>query len=107
MAFEHRIAAMQEAIGNDRLSFSAHALDEMFVDRIVASDVRVALLGSVELIEDYPTYHKGSCCLVLCWIAGEPIHAVVSYPPDITVVTVYRPDRARWSDDFRRRLPRP
>jgi hypothetical protein len=92
MEFEQRIAAMQAAIGNDRLSFSAHAFDEMFADHIVASQVRAALLGSVELIEDYPTYHKGSCCLVLCWIAEEPIHAVVSYPPDITVVTVYRPD---------------
>ena len=45
-------------------------------------------------------------CLVLGFIADEPIHAVLAIDKDfdrIFIITIYRPSRERWQDDWRNR----
>lgn len=79
----------------------------MAADGILAGE---AIEGAVvaTVVEDYPDYFKGPCTLVLQQDrGGNPIHVVWGIPREQTspavLVTAYRPDPMRWTDDFLRR----
>jgi hypothetical protein len=63
-----------------------------------------------EVIEDYPGDPRSSSCLVLLNVGDEqPVHAVWAFDDGsgrAILITVYRPDPARWSDDLRQRRPK-
>ena len=93
------------AQGNVRIS--DHGYDELAEDGILARDV-VSALSDGETLEDYPDFPKGPCVLVLLSDGdGRPLHAVWGIPKGedgpAVLVTAYRPDPNRWTDDFRRR----
>jgi hypothetical protein len=63
-------------------------------------------MGSV--IEEYPEYPKGPCVLLLQRDReGEPMHVVWGIPKGYSspavLITAYRPDPARWDDEFKTR----
>ena len=62
-----------------------------------------------EVIEDYPTDPRGPSCLVLLAVEGDlPVHFVWGFDDGAgraILITVYRPDPERWSDDFMKRRP--
>jgi len=69
-------------------------------------DVRGVLVNG-ETIEDYPDDIPYPSCLILGWRGRRPLHVVAAYNVDdeeIIVITVYDPDPALWSEDYRRRL---
>ena len=81
-------------------------ISEVYINLSVR-DVVSGLAGA-ELLEEYPDFSKGPCVLVLENDQdGQPIHAVWGIPSGSTspsvLVTAYRPDPARWTDDFRSR----
>lgn len=92
-----------------RLVVSDHAYDELGEDGILAVELIDGLPEAV-VIEDYPNAFKGPSVLVLQKDrAGREVHAVWGIPAGKTepavLVTAYRPDPFRWSDDFRKRNP--
>lgn len=88
---------------------SVHGYEELAEDGLLASEVVDGLVEAV-VIEDDPTYPKGAFVLVLQRDRlGSPIHVVWGIPRGQTspavLVTAYRPDPARWHEDFQRRRP--
>jgi hypothetical protein len=85
---------------------SRHALIEMERDGILFADLENTLAGSV-LVEDYPDHVRGPCVLLLHASASGPMHAVWGFragsATPVVLVTAWRPDPARWTDDFRER----
>jgi hypothetical protein len=94
-------------IGGLEIRVSDHGYEELAADDILVREV-VAGAEKAEALEDYPDYPKGPCVLVLQRDeAGEPIHVVWGIPKGKTspavLVTAYRPDPERWSDEYRHR----
>jgi len=99
-------AAIQTLVRNGEIRISEHGYDEMVEDGLHAREVLAGIGGAV--VEDYPTYPKGPCVLVLQQDrTGLPIHVVWGIPKSqmspAVLVTAYRPDPARWTADFMRR----
>ena len=95
------LVARQEVVVSD------HGYDELAADNIPIHDLLTGVQDAT-VIEEYPTYHKGPCVLVLQKDQqGQPLHVVWGIPQHAVspavVVTAYRPDPARWTDDFMRR----
>ena len=96
-----------DLVQGGEVQISAHGYDEMVEDGILAGEVIDSVPAAV-VVEDYPEYLKGRCILVLQRDrSGGPIHVVWGIPRGQTspavLVTAYRPDLARWTDDFLRR----
>jgi len=101
------LAQVVALAGRGDVKISDHGYDELAEDGIFVRDV-VRALPDAELIEDYPDFPKGPCVLILQQDRdGRPLHAVWGIPKGETtpavLVTAYRPDPARWTDDFRSR----
>ena len=94
-------------VGRREVRVSDHGYDELAADGILVREV-VGGVDQAQVLEDYPKYPKGPCVLVLQRdAAGSPIHVVWGIPKGKTspavVVTAYRPDPERWTEDFQRR----
>ena len=98
---------IRELVDRREVQISDHGYDEL-ADEDIFLDEILAGVADAALVEDYPTYHKGPCVLVLQRDErGQPIHVLWGIPKNASspavVVTAYRPSRDRWSDDFMRR----
>lgn len=85
---------------------SKHCLDRTLDRQIDLGDAADAVRDdSPEVIEDYPTDNRGPSLLILCQGPSERwYHIQCSYPPVVKLITIYSPDPARWTEDFRRRI---
>lgn len=79
----------------------------MFERGITEEEIRKTLRDG-EIIELYPDDTPYPSRLVLGRPGGRPLHVVVAdntRENETIVVTVYEPDPALWTADFRRRKP--
>ena len=107
-------AGLSEFIEKLRLLVSAgdvriseHGYDELAEDGLTAKEVIDGIVDA-QVIEDYPSYPKGPCVLVLQRDRlGQPIHVVWGIPrghdKPAVLITAYRPDPERWDEAFIRR----
>ncbi len=98
---------IRELVAGREVQISDHGYDELADDDLFVDDILAGLAAAV-VVEDYPAYHKGSCVLVLQRDGYDrPVHVVWGIPKGASspavLVTAYRPDPARWSEDFVRR----
>lgn len=98
-----------DLVQNGDVRISAHGYDEMAEDGILAGEA-LGGVGTSVVVEDYPEYAKGPCVLVRQFDRSErPIHVLWGIRKGQTspavLVTAYRPDPARWTDDLLRRKP--
>ena len=101
------LARILDLVRADEVRISAHGYDEIAEDGILAGEV-IDGVEAAAMIEEYPAYPKGPCILVPQRDGrGNPIHVVWGIPRGRTspavLVTAYRPDPARWTEDYLRR----
>lgn len=94
-------------VQDGHVRISAHGYDEMIEDGILAGEALEGVRAAT-VVEDYPEYSRGPCTLVLQRDrSGNPIHVVWGIPTGQTspavLVTAYRPEPTRWTDNFLRR----
>ena len=94
-------------VGRGEVRISDHGYDELAADGILVRDLVEGVADAV-VVEDYPEYPKGPCVLTLQKDRdGKVIHVVWGIPKNVSgpavLVTAYRPDSERWTDDFQRR----
>src|SRR5262249_34904775 len=103
------LARVKSLIAEGKVRASQHGYNELANDGLFYDEL-VGGIEDAQVIEDYPTYAKGPCVLVLQRDAGgKPVHALWGLAKGTTepavLITAYRPDPARWEADFLRRKP--
>jgi hypothetical protein len=94
-------------IEKKEILISDHGYDELGEDNIFIRDI-MENVNTAIVIEEYPDYPKGPCVLLLQKDEqSKPIHTVWGIPKGesspVVLVTAYRPDPKKWSNDFLRR----
>ena len=107
MAVSETLDRIKRLVSIGEVRISEHGYDELAADGLLAREV-ISGLGESELVEDYPDYPKGPSVLVLqADSEGEPVHAVWGIPKGkdkpAVLVTAYRPDPKKWTEDFMQR----
>jgi hypothetical protein len=92
-------------MNNPKITFRVHALQRMFERDVLAKNV-VQAIQSGETIEDYSMEMPEPSRLILAFKGKRPFHVVISENPktnEITIITVYVPDPAKWDKNFKSR----
>ncbi|SRR6266851_8856900 len=101
------LKAVKQLVAAGDVRISEHGYDELSEDDIPIRDLLTGIQAAT-IIEDYPEFPKGPAVLVLQFDStNRPVHVVWGIPKGFTspavLVTAYRPDPARWKDNFTER----
>jgi len=89
-------------VNNFKTLFRLHAVQRIYERGISTKKVLQALVSG-ETIEDYSAEMPEPGRLILGFQGKRPFHIVTSENPianQITIITVYLPDPAKWNKDF-------
>ncbi|MBM4030266.1 MAG: DUF4258 domain-containing protein [Planctomycetes bacterium] len=102
------IEEILDAIRSNRVRVTEHAQEEAEDDGLPIDEVFLSV-DQGDVIEDYPSAKPRPACLIYGRTpSGEPVHSVWALDRNsgwAVLVTIYRPDPARWVD-WRRRRPK-
>jgi hypothetical protein len=100
------ISEIVDAIRSGRIRITDHADEEAQNDRLSYEEIFFSLFTG-EIIENYPEDKPYPSCLVYGrTFKDDPVHSVWAYNEETrwaVLITVYRPDPARWIN-WRERL---
>ena len=101
---------VQQLVSAGQVRISDHGYDEFTADGIMAEEAVDGVPDAI-VVEDYPDAIRGPSVLVLQrGVDGRPLHILWGIAAETdgpaVVITAYRPDPARWSDDFLKRKQR-
>ncbi len=101
------LTQIQNLVATKDVLISSHGYEELADDHIYVTDI-LDSISHAEVIEDYPDFGKGPCCLVLQYDKnGDAVHVVWGIAKGTcrpaVLITAYRPSKERWMDDFKRR----
>ena len=96
------------AIHRNRIRITDHADEEVQADHLSFDEIFTSVLQG-EIIENYPDDKPYPSCLIYGkTFSREPVHSVWAYHQETrwaVLITLYRPDPARWLD-WRTRRPK-
>ncbi len=87
-----------EAIQDDRVRITDHAVEEAREDSLTVDEVFISVCQG-ELIENYFNEQPPRCLICSFSRTGKAIHSVWAYNEETgyaVLITVYRPDPCRW-----------
>ena len=101
------LEAIRQLVAAGEVRISEHGYDELAEERIPVRDLLDGINNAI-VVEDYPSFAKGPAVLVLQFDSGDgPVHVVWGIPKGFAspavLVTAYRPDPARWNENFTER----
>jgi hypothetical protein len=88
---------VREQAARNNVFLTLHARQEM-IDEAITLDEILEAIATGEVLENYPGFYKGPCCLV----SGQSsqnryIHIVCSTSREqLVIITVYEPKPPRW-----------
>ena len=97
------LARVKKLIADRKVRASRHGYNELANDNLFY-DQLVDGIHDAQVVEEYPTYAKGPCVLVLQHDGeGNPVHVLWGLEKGTTepavLITAYRPDPNRWEKD--------
>ena len=108
MASAFDIEFFRDAVAHGRLRWQLHALERLLERGISRAEVLEAIIQG-EIIEQYMDDKPLPSCLI-AHVKAQPLHAVVAIDRDSGfghVITVYRPNREHFEDDYKTRRRQP
>lgn len=101
-----QIEDLIRAIGERKVIITDHADEEADNDDLSFDEVYFSVVHG-EIIEEYPEDRPYPSCLVYGeTFGGDPVHSVWAYNEASgfgVIITVYRPDSARWEPNWKTR----
>lgn len=95
-----------ESVKVGRIRISDHADEEAQADTLLFQEIYESVMRG-EIIEHYPDDKPYPSCLILGNnIKNEPVHSVWAYNSETkasVLITVYRPGKDRWMEDWKTR----
>ncbi|MBU0908336.1 MAG: DUF4258 domain-containing protein [Proteobacteria bacterium] len=85
------------------VKFTLHAHQEMRNDEVTVPEL-LSMLKDCHILENYPEYDRGPCCLVGGkGHKGRDLHVVCTTTlPELVIITVYEPNKPHWETPYKR-----
>jgi len=97
-----KLSHIKQAFKRGEFKFSLHGAQEAYEENILPLEIKEAIEEG-EILEDYPEYRRGPCCLIYGRTkAGRDLHVVCSVGAPVVITTVYEPKEPRWITPRRR-----
>lgn len=89
---------IQQKVKKNSFKLSLHAHKERMEETITTEEIIESILKG-QIIEDYPKYYKGHCCLIAGCYRKKYIHIVCGIKDkEVIIITVYTPKLPKWKN---------